>query len=72
MNIEKIASGWIGTETPFTYHGWPTLCKLPSGDLLAVAFFALTSPVALEFSIYPPYVSPINPPAWVSFFVDVL
>ena len=37
MNIEKIASGWIGTETPFTYHGWPTLCKLPGGDLLAVA-----------------------------------
>lgn len=37
MKIEKIVSGWIETESPLTYHGWPTLCKLANGDLLAVA-----------------------------------
>lgn len=37
MKIEKLASGRIETESPLTYHGWPTLCKLPNGDLLAVA-----------------------------------
>ena len=37
MKIERIADGWIETEKSMTYHGWPTLCKLPNGDLLAVA-----------------------------------
>ena len=37
MKIERIASGWIETEKTMTYHGWPTMCKLPNGDLMAVA-----------------------------------
>lgn len=37
MKIMEIASGWIETEKTKTYHGWPTLCKLPNGDLLAAA-----------------------------------
>ena len=37
MNFTKIASGWIETEDKPTYHGWPTLCRLKSGRLLAAA-----------------------------------
>ena len=37
MSFTKIASGWIETEAKPTYHGWPTLCRLKSGRLLAAA-----------------------------------
>ena len=37
MKFTKIASGWIETEDKPTYHGWPTVCCLNDGRLLAVA-----------------------------------
>ena len=37
MNFTRIASGWIETEDKPTYHGWPTICCLNDGRLLAVA-----------------------------------
>ena len=37
MKFTKIASGWIETEDKPTYHGWPTVCRLKSGRLLAAA-----------------------------------
>ena len=36
MRMHKIAEGWIETESPLTYHGWPTLCHVGGGRLLAV------------------------------------
>jgi len=35
--FREIASGWIETESKPTYHGWPTICLLPDGRLLAAA-----------------------------------
>ena len=32
----KISEGWIETETPLTYHAWPTLCNAGNDRLLAV------------------------------------
>ncbi|MBQ4107360.1 MAG: exo-alpha-sialidase [Lentisphaeria bacterium] len=37
MKFTKLATGWITTESKPTYHGWPTLCVLSDGRLLAAA-----------------------------------
>jgi len=37
MDFTKIASGWIETEDKPAYHGWPTVCCLKNGRLLAAA-----------------------------------
>ena len=36
MQVQKIQEGWIETESPLTYHGWPTVCHTGNNRLLAV------------------------------------
>ncbi len=36
MEIKKLYDGWIETETPLTYHGWPTIANVGGDKLMAV------------------------------------
>ncbi len=36
MKIEKLYDNWIETETPLTYHGWPTIANVGDDQLMAV------------------------------------